>query len=119
MRDVFHAHTLDDDETVAEIARIHRETGTLVDPHTAVGVAAGRACRGDPRVPMVALATAHPAKFPDAVARATGARPALPRRLADLFERPERYDVLPNDLAAVQAFVRETVLDGNLGKGAT
>jgi len=58
---------------------------------------------------MVCLATAHPAKFPDAVERATGTRPALPDSLADLFERPERYDVLPADVAAVRAYVEEAV----------
>ena len=117
-RALFAAHRLDDEETVAEIDRIHCETGALVDPHSAIGVAAGRALRGDPRVPMVALATAHPAKFPEAVVRATGVRPALPARLAGLFERPERYDVLPNDLAAVQALVRRALQDRKLGKGA-
>ena len=58
--------------------------------------------------PVVALATAHPAKFPDAVERATGQRPQLPPRLADLYEREERLQVLPNDLAAVQEAVRRT-----------
>jgi threonine synthase len=56
---------------------------------------------------MVALASAHPAKFPDAVAAAIGVRPALPARLADLMERPERVTVLPNDLASVERFVRQ------------
>jgi threonine synthase len=77
----------------------------LIDPHSAIGVAAGRARRRDETVPMVALATAHAAKFPDAVERATGIRPALPPRLADLFEREERYDVLPNDEKAVKDYV--------------
>ena len=62
--------------------------------------------------PIVALATAHPAKFPDAVERATGRRPALPDRLASLFERPERVEVLPNDLKAVQGFIRSRNLKG-------
>ncbi len=117
-RAVFTAHRLDDDETAAEIARLHRETGMLVDPHTAIGVAAGRACRGDRGVPMVALATADAAKFPDAIERATGVRPALPGRLADLFERPEHCHDLPNDLAAVQALIRQTAGNLRLGKGA-
>ncbi|MFQ5785574.1 MAG: threonine synthase [Alphaproteobacteria bacterium] len=114
-RALFTAHRLDDAGTEAAIAGIHRETGRTVDPHSAIGIAAGRACRGDPATPMVALATAHPAKFPEAVARATGTRPELPPRLAGLFERPERYRVLPNDLAAVQAFIMETTA---VGKGA-
>ena len=103
---------------LAKIARLHRETGMLVDPHTAIGVAAGRACRGDRGVPMVALATADAAKFPDAIERATGVRPALPGRLADLFERPEHCHDLPNDLAAVQALIRQTAGNLRLGKGA-
>lgn len=104
-RALFSSHRLDDDETVAEIARIHRETGQTVDPHTAIGIGVGRAERGDPSVPMVALATAHPAKFADAVERATGERPSLPDRLADLFDRPERCVDLPNDLATLQRYV--------------
>ena len=75
--------------TLAVMRDVHADTGLLVDPHTAVGIGAARACR-EPGVATVALATAHPAKFPDAVERATGVRPALPARLADLFDRPER-----------------------------
>ena len=95
-----------DDRTVRDcIATEADRSGVLLDPHSAVGVLAARACRRDPSVPMVALATAHPAKFPDAVADATGIRPPLPERLADLHERPERLTHLPNDLAVVQEFV--------------
>jgi threonine synthase len=75
-----------------------------------VAVAAAAAAlphRRDPSVPLVALACAHPAKFPDAVEQATGVRPHLPSRLADLLERPERIKVLPNELAAVEHFVRD------------
>jgi threonine synthase len=107
LRERFEGARADDEETLAMIAQLWRETGELVDPHTAVGVAASRARRGDGSVPMVTLATAHPAKFPEAVERATGVRPALPPRLADLDSRPERFVVLPNDLAAVQAHVRD------------
>ena len=77
----------------------------LVDPHTAVGLGAARQAGATGDVPMVCLATAHPAKFPDAVEAATGIRPPLPDHLADLFERDERYERLPNDLAAVQAHI--------------
>jgi len=95
-----------DDGTVRDcIATEADRSGVLLDPHSAVGVLAARACRRDPSVPMVALATAHPAKFPDAVADATGMRPELPERLADLHERPEHLTQLPNDLAVVQEFV--------------
>jgi threonine synthase len=105
-RRLFDGYRLDDDATLAAMRQIYEETGQLLDPHSAIGVAAGRARRRDPAQPMVALATAHAAKFPDAVERATGVRPGLPPRLADLYRRPERYDVLPNDLAAVKAYVR-------------
>ena len=86
------------------IARIHDEHGLLLDPHTAVGVEAARRRLG--ASPMIALATAHPAKFPDAVEAATGIRPGLPDRVADLFDRPERFEVMPNDLLALQDHVR-------------
>jgi threonine synthase len=100
---VFAAASLDDDATLAEIRDLHDRTGYLADPHTAVGIGAARAVglvRGD--VPVVCLATAHPAKFPDAVERATGVRPALPHHLADLLDRPERYDVVPADLDVIR-----------------
>ena len=103
----FRAARCDDEATLAEIGRLYAETGMLVDPHTATGTAAARALGPcTPGTPVVTLATAHPAKFPDAVERATGVRPPLPAHLADLFERDERTRTLPNDLAAVQAFVR-------------
>jgi threonine synthase len=94
----------DDAETLATIARVHRETGLLVDPHTAVALAVADS-QPSADAPLVTLATAHPAKFPDAVRRATGITPPLPPHLADLLDRPERIVELPNDVAAVQAFV--------------
>jgi threonine synthase len=106
---VFAAASLDDDATLAVIAGLHRRTGYVADPHTAVGIGAAETCRRRPDLPMVCLATAHPAKFPDAVERATGTRPALPDRLADLFERPERYDVLSADVDAVRRYVERAV----------
>ncbi|GAJ28718.1 threonine synthase [Acidomonas methanolica] len=96
---------LDDDETLAEMQRLFRESRYLADPHSAIGLAAGRAGR-ETGVPMAAAATAHPAKFPDAVREATGMSPALPPRLSDLFTREERYVTLPNDLHAVQSDIR-------------
>ncbi len=96
----------DDGEVRACIAAEAEQSGTVLDPHTAVGVLAARACRRDPSIPIVALATAHPAKFPDAVEAATGSRPDLPDRLADLHQRPERLTSLPADLAVVEDFVR-------------
>jgi N-acetylmuramoyl-L-alanine amidase len=78
----------------------------------AIGVAAARAVPLDPDIAVVALGTAHPAKFPDAVEKATGIRPALPPALADLYERPERFTVLPKDLAVVQAHIRHEIAKG-------
>lgn len=91
-----------DEETLAVIKSVHDQTGMLIDPHSAIGVAAGRAKRRDPESPLVALATAHPAKFPDAVEQATGVRPGLPERLADLYERPEFMTAIPNDFGALK-----------------
>jgi len=105
-RQAFDGFRLDDAGTLASMREVYRATGELVDPHTAIAVAAAKQAGGDPGVPVVALATAHPAKFPDAVERATGVRPALPERLAALFERPERVHVLPSALDALQAFIR-------------
>jgi threonine synthase len=100
------AARFDDDQTLAEIGRVYRDTGMLLDPHTATGTAAARALRSDH--PVVTLATAHPAKFPAAVHRATGIDPALPPHLADLFDLPEHVVDLPLDLAAVQDYVSTT-----------
>ncbi len=109
MRSVFHGFRLDDPGTVAEIRRLHDVCGYLADPHSAIGIAAARAMPPAHGVPTVAMATAHPAKFPDAIEQAIGVRPALPPRLADLMARAERFVVLPNDLAAVEANVRALV----------
>ena len=103
------ASRLDDEGTRRVIREIYETTGELLDPHSAIGVDAARQCRGDKAVPMVALATAHPAKFPEAVKAATGIHPDLPDRMSDLFERDEKFERLPNDVAAVQDFVRRAV----------
>ncbi len=111
LRDVsrlFSGAQYDDDATLAEMRRHFDETGLQIDPHTAVALAAAREHRRDASVPMAVLSTAHPAKFGAAVQDATGSVPTLPERLSDLMEREERYMVLPNDLAAVQAFVDST-----------
>ena len=102
IRAEFDAFRCSEAECAAEMARVWRECGVLIDPHTAVGVHAARAAlRRDPKTPVVALATAHPAKFPEAVEKATGVRPALPAHLADLMQRPERVAHLPNNARAV------------------
>ena len=105
MREEFVSARASEAETAATIAAVHAETGMVICPHTAVAVKAAREKRGDPAVPMVVLATAHAAKFPDAVEAACGIRPELPQRMADLFERPERMTRVPNDLAAIEAVV--------------
>lgn len=100
--------SLDDAGTLAEIAHLQKVAGYLADPHTATGTAAARALApADPHMPVIIAATAHPAKFPDAVQRATGLHPPLPPALADLYEREERFTVLPHDLGAAEAFVRQ------------
>jgi threonine synthase len=102
----FSGYRVDDDGTLATIKAVYGESGMLLDPHTAVGVGASRALRADGSgAPEVILATAHPAKFPDAVQQATGMRPVLPAHLADLLSRPEHTTVLPNNLATVLDFV--------------
>lgn len=105
---LFHGLALDDAGTLEEIRRLHAESAYLADPHTAIGAAAARRhLPEDAGIPVIVAATAHPAKFPDAVEKATGLRPPLPARLADLHEREERFSVLPNDLAAVETAVRQ------------
>ena len=106
VRGLFRGARFSDEDTLATIGDLFRETGVLVDPHTAVGLAAARDIHMDPDIPMVVLATAHPAKFPDAVETATGVRPGLPEHMADLMTLPEQATDLPNDPAAVEAFVR-------------
>jgi len=96
---LFSAARYSDDEVSETIARVLAENHLLLDPHSAIGVAAGRAKRANLQTPLVALATAHPAKFPDAVAAASGQHPALPDKLSGLFERTEHFSVLDNDVA--------------------
>jgi threonine synthase len=105
LRNLFEAASLDDDATLEAMRNEYRRSGALLDPHTAVGLAAGRARSAGRDAPLVALATAHPAKFPAAVERATGISPALPPQLGDLLERPERVEHLPADAAAVKRLV--------------
>ena len=101
----FDSLAVDDATTCAVIRDVFESTGVLVDPHTAVGIAAARACQRDAAVPMVTLSTAHPVKFAAAVEAAGLAPPALPAHLADLFERPEAVTVVPNALTAVTRFI--------------
>ena len=105
---VFAGYRCDDEQTLATMKDVYQQTGMMIDPHTAVGLSAARQSVGvnyPKGQSIITLATAHPAKFPDAVRRATGQTPQLPEHLADLMSRPERIVSLPNNLKAVQAFV--------------
>lgn len=101
----FEAGRADEDETAAAIRTMWRETGDLVDPHTAVALAVAERDTTDLDVPNVTLSTAHPAKFPDAVEKACGVRPALPVWLDGLMDRPEHITVMKNDQMQIERFV--------------
>ena len=108
IRAEFDALAVPEPAVADEMRTTYARTGYVLDPHSAVGTRAARALlRERPEVPAVALATAHPAKFPDAVERATGLRPALPPHLASLMAGEERFAVLPNDAAILERFIRE------------
>ena len=81
----------------------------MIDPHTAVGIAAGKAKRSSEETPLVCLATAHPGKFPEAVMKATGKKPELPEQFKDLYDRPEHYSVLPNDYDLVKTHIEQAI----------
>ena len=109
-RELFSSHRVDDAATCRTIEEVYSSSEYLLDPHTAIGLNAARACWRNKSTPMVTLATAHPAKFPAAIKQAgVPIAPQLPRHLQDLLERPERFDVVPNELAAMQAFVARHV----------
>ncbi len=104
---LFTSARVDQNDTAQAMRWAYEQCGEIIDPHTAVGLHAARACGLDPAVPVVTLATAHPAKFPEAVERATGIRPALPARVGDLFAREEAFTELPGDYEAVRDFVSQ------------
>jgi len=103
---LFASARVDLDDMALAMRRAHERAGQVIDPHTAIGLGAAREAKLD--VPVVTLATAHPAKFRDAVERATGVRPILPARMGDLFEREERYETLPGTFEAVAGYIAET-----------
>ena len=111
IRHEFESGATSEAETQAVIRDTLAATGELLDPHTAVGYAVARKLPPSSS-PMVTLATAHPAKFPDAVEKASGVRPGLPPRLGHLLSRPERFTVLPNDVGTVRDFIRSHQSDG-------
>lgn len=108
IRAEFEAHAASELETSAEIARAYRDAGYVLDPHTATGVhAARRRLAQDPSAPMVALATAHPAKFPQAIEAAIGEKPRLPKSFSSLLSAKERFTILDNSQHQVAAFIRD------------
>ena len=107
---LFSSYKLDDEEMIAVIRDVFESTEYLLDPHTAIGVQAARKTRRDTSTPMVCLATAHAAKFPEAVMKAgQSEEPALPYHMRDLFEREEKYSVLKDDISEVQKFIADNV----------
>lgn len=110
-RELFTSFRCDDSGMIDLISTTNRDIDYLLDPHTAIGLAAARACREDTSTPMVTLATAHPAKFPEAVKEAGYPRdPDLPNHMADLFDRKEHFTVLHNVQSEVQQFIAENIL---------
>ena len=108
LREHFDSGRVSEDETLATITQAQTTMGELLCPHSAVGVRVAEDMR-DPATPMITLATAHPAKFPDAVEKASHIRPPLPNRMADLYERPERVTRVPNDLTQLEALIQERI----------
>ncbi len=108
-RETFQASCCDDEKTKEVIRAVWQESGELVDPHTAIGIAAARDAVVSADIPVIAVGTAHPAKFPDAVEAATGVRPPLPARLADLLRGRERYQVLPADTGRLRGAIAEAI----------
>jgi threonine synthase len=104
LRARYSAFAKDDAATIDAIKAVHAQTGRIIDPHTAIGVAAARDLKDAPG-PVVVLSTAHPAKFPDAVARAIGAAPPVPKRLQGLETKPERVETLPHSLPLIRDFI--------------
>ena len=112
VRREFTGYRCSDAETLAEISRLYRETGYLADPHSVIGIAAARE-KAPVGLPVIAAATAHPAKFPDAIEKAIGSRPPLPPHLSGLYDREERYEHAPNDWSAVARIVERRFANRN------
>jgi len=108
-RQVFTAARVTDDQTIQTIKDVYKESGYILDPHSAVGVAASRMLEKELPDPVISLACAHPAKFPETIQRAIGLTPPLPEALAALLRKPERTVSLPADIAAVEKFISERV----------
>jgi len=111
LRALFAAARADEAQTLNAIRVMHNATGYIPDPHTAVGLHAACLCRGDDSIPMICLATAHPAKFPDAIREAIGVSPELPETLRARMSAPEHYDVLDSDQAQIAAYIAARTQD--------
>lgn len=109
LHDGFDSGRSSEQETSATIQKMRTQTGQVLCPHTAVGIKVADEHKGDPSVPMVTLATAHAAKFPDAVEAASGLRPALPPHMADMYDRAERVTRVANDLDDIEALVHQRI----------
>lgn len=109
IQDNFDSYRLDDDAMVSVIADVFDKNEYLLDPHTAIGVEAARKIRRNHDVPMVCLATAHPAKFDEAITSAGLENPKLPHHMSDLFEREERFDVLEDNIETVQQYIKKNI----------
>nr|WP_273424367.1 threonine synthase [Halomonas sp.] len=107
LREKFASYSVDDEPILEVIREAHHRTGEILDPHTATGYRAAERARVDTSTPMITLATAHPAKFAEAVVKAGFQGVPLPTHMDDLLEREERYTVLPAELSAVQQFVAD------------
>ena len=105
----FYSASVSDETTCAVIKKIHDKHGYLLDPHTAIGVKAAQLCKIDALTPMITLATAHPVKFSEAIAKAVLDTPELPRHLSDLLQLEETYVVMPNDLAVVETYIKQSL----------
>jgi threonine synthase len=114
MTSLFQAYRFDDQATQAIMRQTYEQTGQILDPHSAIGYGAALASRPMPGIPLISLATAHPAKFPDAVKAATGIHPALPSHLSDLLTRPERMDGIAADCSHIKDYVRNFVKGPNV-----
>jgi len=111
LRALFAAARADEAQTLNAIRVMHNATGYIPDPHTAVGLHAACLCRGGDSIPMICLATAHPAKFPDAIREAIGVSPELPETLRARMSAPEHYDVLDSDQAQIAAYIAARTQD--------
>ncbi len=111
-RTLFDSRRVNDDETLAEIDHTYQHCSYTLDPHSAIGVRAARECHSQVSVPMVTLATAHPAKFPEAVAQSGRVpAPGLPPHMAALMDAEERFTVLPNELSTIHSFMARALAD--------